>query len=85
MRIGGSLFLLAIGAILTFAVTANSSLVGGMSVNWDTVGVILMVIGAVGLLWSLMTLNAYRDRNTVVEDNRVVDAPVVERERFVQR
>jgi hypothetical protein len=48
MTIGSSLFLIAIGAILKFAVTAH---VGG--VDLQVVGVILMVVGAVGLLLGL--------------------------------
>jgi hypothetical protein len=49
MTIGASVLLIAIGAILLFAVTAS---VAGVSVN--TIGVILMIAGAVGLLISLM-------------------------------
>jgi hypothetical protein len=45
MGIGVSVFLLAVGAILAFAVTAD---VSGLSLS--TVGVILMIAGAVGLL-----------------------------------
>lgn len=47
MRIGLSLFLIAVGAILKFAVTADVSGVG-----LSTVGVILIVVGAVGLVIS---------------------------------
>lgn len=50
MTIGASVFLIAIGAILLFAVTTS---IAGVSVN--TIGVILMVAGGVGLLISLMT------------------------------
>ena len=49
MGIGVSLVLIAIGAILTWAVNATLS---GVDVN--AVGVILMIVGAVGLLLSLM-------------------------------
>ena len=49
MGIGVSLVLIAIGAILTWAVNAT---VSGVDVN--AVGVILMIVGAVGLLLSLM-------------------------------
>jgi Flp pilus assembly protein protease CpaA len=44
MTIGMSLFLIAVGAILKFAVTA-----GVEGVDLQTVGVILMVVGVVGL------------------------------------
>lgn len=46
MRIGASLFLIAIGAILKFAVTTHSS----HGFNIGTAGVILMIIGAIGLV-----------------------------------
>jgi len=49
MGIGVSIFLIAIGAILRFAVTAS---VTGINVN--TVGVILMVVGVIGLVLSLI-------------------------------
>jgi hypothetical protein len=58
MGLGVSIFLIAVGAILLFAVTADIS---GVSV--DTVGVILLVAGGIGLLWSLLV--AGRDRGGV--------------------
>ena len=48
MTIGTSLFLIAVGAILKYAVTAH---VAGIDLN--VVGVILMVIGVVGLVLGL--------------------------------
>jgi hypothetical protein len=57
MTIGTSLFLIAIGAILKWAVTADVE-----GVNLETAGVILMVVGGVGLavgLWLVL-----RDRTT---------------------
>lgn len=48
MGIGVSIFLLAVGAILAFAVDATTD-----GINLDTIGVILMVVGALGLLASL--------------------------------
>jgi hypothetical protein len=50
MTIGASVVLIAIGAILLFAVTAS---IAGVSVN--TIGLILIIAGAIGLLISLMT------------------------------
>lgn len=44
MRIGGSLALIAIGAILKWAITAHLS-----GVNLGAIGIILMVVGIVGL------------------------------------
>lgn len=49
MGIGVSLILIAVGAILTWAVNAS---VSGVDIN--AIGVILMIVGAVGLLLSLM-------------------------------
>ena len=45
MGIGVILFLLAAGAILTFAVDATTD-----GVNLDTIGIILMVVGGIGML-----------------------------------
>jgi Domain of unknown function (DUF6458) len=49
MGISTSLVLIAVGAILKWAVTASTS-----GVNLQTVGVVLMVVGAVGLVLSLI-------------------------------
>jgi sulfite exporter TauE/SafE len=54
MGIGTSLFLIAVGAILDFAVTAQAR---GFNVN--TVGVILMIVGAIGLVISLLFWNSW--------------------------
>jgi hypothetical protein len=48
MNIGFSLFAIAVGAILKFAVTAQ---LAGISIS--TIGVIFMIIGVVGLIVSL--------------------------------
>ncbi|HKG38660.1 MAG TPA: DUF6458 family protein [Conexibacter sp.] len=57
MTIGTSLFLIAVGAILKYAVTAQ---VAGIDLN--VVGVILMVVGVVGLLIGLaMWISARND------------------------
>jgi hypothetical protein len=61
MGIGTSLFLIATGAILYFAVDAD---VSGIEIT--TVGIILMVIGIVGLLISLFYATLWtRDRREV--------------------
>ncbi len=66
MGIGTSIFLIALGAILYFAVTAS---VAGISLS--TVGVILMIVGGIGLLLSLFMASTWadrdRDREVVVE------------------
>ncbi|MEA2442298.1 MAG: hypothetical protein QOH76_3722 [Thermoleophilaceae bacterium] len=70
MGIGTSIFLIAVGAILKFAVHTS---VSGLSLQ--TVGVILMVVGVLGLILSFFWLTAWRDRrrDVVVDDRRVVD------------
>src|SRR4051794_20189250 len=52
MTVGGSLFLIAVGAILYFAVTAS---VAGIDIQ--TVGLILMIVGVVGLALGLFFLS----------------------------
>ena len=51
MTIGGSLFLIAVGAILRFAVTAELA-----GIDLQTVGTILMVVGALGFVLGLIFL-----------------------------
>jgi len=66
MGIGISIFLMAVGAVLTFAVDAVTD-----GVNLDTVGIILMVVGALGLLASLVIFGGsgwHRGGDVVVED-----------------
>jgi hypothetical protein len=60
MGMAVSLFLIAVGAILTWAVTATAS---GLDVN--TVGVILMIIGLVGFLLSLVFWSSWGGVNGV--------------------
>lgn len=55
MTIGGSLFLIAVGAILKFAVTAT---VAGIDIH--TVGLILMIVGLVGLALGLFAMASAR-------------------------
>jgi hypothetical protein len=65
MASGISIFLIAAGAILYFAVSKS---VTGLSL--DTVGVILMIVGAGGLVISLImvgTARAREGRTTIVQ------------------
>lgn len=64
MGIGVSLFLLALGAVLTFAVEANAE-----GFNLNTIGIILMIVGAVGFLFSMFVWGSWGSRRT---DERVV-------------
>jgi hypothetical protein len=65
MGIGTSIFLIAVGAILRFAVTADIS-----GIELSTVGVILMVVGVIGLLLSILAMTLWADRSgrAVVRD-----------------
>lgn len=84
MRIGSSIFLIALGAILAFAMTIDPTPMGGLVVEWNVVGVILMLVGAAGVLWSIMVMNAWRERDLARERDRdIVD--VAERDRIVGR
>jgi uncharacterized membrane protein HdeD (DUF308 family) len=66
MTIGTSLFLIAVGAILKYAVTAS---VAGVDVH--TAGLILMVVGVLGLLIGLFLLmQPSRADRPVVDDPR---------------
>jgi hypothetical protein len=72
MGLGVGLLLIAVGAILVWGVTSD---IGG--VNEDAIGWILMIIGAVGVLLSLLFWSSWggsgyfgRRRETYVEDDR---------------
>ena len=79
MYIGTSIFLIAVGAILRYAVTADVE-----GINLDTAGLILMIVGAVGLLFSLLWMTIWADRSRgAVADRPVVADPA--RERVVER
>jgi Domain of unknown function (DUF6458) len=70
MGLGVSLILIAVGAILTWAVTAE---VSGLDIQ--VVGVILMIVGILGFLLSMLFWSSWggpayfseRRRTTVVE------------------
>lgn len=72
----GAIFVIAVGAILRYAV--NRDKFEGVSI--DTVGLILMIAGAVALviaLFQYFSLQRTRRREVVVDDRR--QAPVEER------
>jgi hypothetical protein len=67
MGIGVSLLLIAAGAILAFAVH-----VSGHGFNLHTIGIILLVVGAIGALLSMIFWSSWggvgqRDQTTIVE------------------
>jgi hypothetical protein len=68
MPLGFSIFLVAVGAILRYAVTASTS-----GISLPTVGLILMIVGIGGLLLSLAYMLAWRPRRGQVVSERVVE------------
>lgn len=70
MGVGVSLILIAIGAILTWAVTAT---VAGVSIH--TIGVILLIVGIIGLCLSLIFFAPWGEgrwgsrRRTVIDED----------------
>jgi Domain of unknown function (DUF6458) len=70
MALGTSLFLIAVGAILRYAVSDSLD-----AIDLPVIGLILMIVGVIGLLISLFTMTLWdRDRRRgVVEERRVVD------------
>jgi len=72
--LGASIVVFAVGAVMAFAITVTES----HGVNWNTVGDILMGVGAFGVLLSLVMWGAgpwggVRRRTTVVDSTgRVV-------------
>jgi Domain of unknown function (DUF6458) len=72
MGIGFSIFLLALGAILVFAVNAT---VAGLDIS--IVGWILMVAGVIGLILT-MVVRTPRRRRTVTETSTTTPAAGVE-------
>jgi len=67
MGIGVSILLMAAGAIMTFAVEVDNP--DGFNIN--TIGIILMIAGAIGLVATLLVFGR-RDGDTVVETRRDV-------------
>jgi hypothetical protein len=68
MPTGTSIFLIAVGAILRYAVTATVS-----GISLATVGLILMIVGIVGLLFSLLYMFTWAPRRGQVVRDRVVE------------
>jgi hypothetical protein len=72
MYIGVSIFLIAVGAILTFATNFT---VSGLDI--DAVGIILMIVGIIGLIMDLVIWGPRRrrvpDSGPVVSERRTYD------------
>lgn len=80
MGIGGSIFLLALGAILAFAVNAHIS---GIDIN--IVGWVLMVAGLIGLIITVWYWNSRRRTVVSQTQTRPVDGRVVNEYRETRR
>jgi hypothetical protein len=84
MGIGASVFLIAVGAVLAFAVDVQTS-----GIDLATVGVVLMVVGVIGLATTLLLFGdrGWTSRRTVVESDLVDerDVPVAPSRRRVTR
>jgi hypothetical protein len=67
MTIGASIFLIALGAILKYAVNATVS-----GIEIQTIGLILMIAGAIGLVIGLFLLTQTSRRDPAAYDDRPV-------------
>jgi hypothetical protein len=79
MGIGTSIFLLAVGAILTYAVDVQTQ-----GIDLNVVGVILMIVGGLGILLSMIFWNSwggFGGREVIIEG----EAPRRRRRRIVER
>ena len=63
MTLGTSLFLIALGAILYWAVDFSIS---GLEIH--TVGLILMIVGIIGAILSMIWMSRATRRTTIVRD-----------------
>lgn len=73
MTLGTSILLIAIGAILKWAVTAHTN-----GFNIQTAGTVLIVVGLVGLVLSLIYMFAWQNsgrRNAPYDDTAVRRGP----------
>lgn len=68
MSLGSSLTLIAVGAILRYAVTTTVS-----GVSLPTVGLVLMIVGIVGLVLSIFYMVSWRPRRGRVLSERTLE------------
>ncbi|HSZ15044.1 MAG TPA: DUF6458 family protein [Solirubrobacteraceae bacterium] len=73
MTTGSSIFLIAVGAILRYAVTATVS-----GVSLQTVGLIFIIAGVLGLAISLLYMLAWNPRRAHVVRDRVIERDAYE-------
>ena len=65
---GGSLFLVAVGAVLAFAVSVDAE-----GFNLNTIGIILMVVGVLGLILTLVSNTATKKEEHTEYINKDID------------
>jgi Zn-dependent protease with chaperone function len=70
MTIGTSILLIAIGAVLKWAVTAHTN-----GFNIQTAGVVLLIVGVIGLILSLIYTFAWSRRDAAYDDRVVRREP----------
>ena len=70
MTIATAIFLIAVGAILRYALNVNSDVI-----NIQTVGLILMIAGILGLIVSLLYTAFWADRTRPPRDPRLDEPP----------
>lgn len=68
MTTGSSIFLIAVGAILRYAVTASVS-----GISLQTIGLILIIAGILGLVLSVFYMLAWNPRRGQVVRDRVIE------------
>jgi uncharacterized membrane protein len=68
--VASSIIVFAVGAILDFAVSVQSN-----SVNWNKVGLILMIVGAVGFVISVILSIAFNSGGSYRRSRRVTQDP----------
>jgi hypothetical protein len=76
---GIGLILIAVGAILTWGVTDTSD-----AINLDAVGVILMIVGAIGFIFSMLFWSSFWGPG-YFRRSYVAEGPPVERRRVRRR
>lgn len=76
MGLGVGIFLVAVGAILAFAVNVNT----GGAVDLRTIGWILMVVGALGTVLSLVFWSSWAGPGYFRRRTTYADAPPTTRE-----
>ena len=68
MGFGASIFLIALGAILAFAVNVDTE-----GFNLNTIGIILLIVGAIGLVVSMIFWAPWSERRVTTSEHTHID------------